>query len=384
MSEQTSSSRAAGERPATGKSAPRRLISIIAGGVLLLAGVAAVAFVDWNPLPPAPDPVVRPVKTAVAIDRAERPERRFNAEVSASRTVDLAFQVSGPLIEAELDLGRRVQAGDVLARIDPARFELEIETLRPKLQQAESRLERIERMVANNAATQAELIDARAARDAAAAQLDVAEQALEDATLRAPFEALVVARYVENFQNVRPAEPVVRLQDVSELDIVVNLPESLVANYDRDRDPVQPHVIFPVRPELRFPATVKEASAEADPQTGTYRVVYSVASPDGFTVLPGMAASLVIPVQAGGGEGGVLVPMAALFVDAQGGKRVWRLEPEADQGVFRTTSIAVATGEVLSPDVVVTDGLEPGDRVVTAGVAFVRDGQRVRLMEDSP
>ena len=231
---------------------------------MLLAGVAAVAFVDWNPLPPAPEAVTRPVKSAVVIDRAERPERRFNAEVSASRTVDLAFQVSGPLIEAELDLGRRVQAGDVLARIDPARFELEIETLRPKLQQAGSRLERIERMVANNAATQAELIDARAARDAAAAQLDVAEQALEDATLRAPFEALIVARYVENFQNVRPTEPVVRLQDISELDIVVNLPESLVANYDRDRDAVQPHVIFPVRPELRFPATVKEASAEAD------------------------------------------------------------------------------------------------------------------------
>ena len=103
-----------------------RWLGLLLGGVLLAGGVGAVIFVDWNPPPPPPPELVRPVKTAPVRNASSVPEREFPGVVQPGRTVDLAFQVSGPLVEADLELGRQVQAGEVLARIDPVRFEQDV------------------------------------------------------------------------------------------------------------------------------------------------------------------------------------------------------------------------------------------------------------------
>ncbi|MDY7109260.1 MAG: efflux RND transporter periplasmic adaptor subunit [Planctomycetota bacterium] len=337
-------------------------------------------FVDWNPAPPPPTEIVRPVKTAVATELGTRPERRLRGEVLAGTTVDLAFQVSGPLIEANLALGQRVEEGAVLARIDPTRFEQQVATLRPQLEQAQTRLERIRRAVESQAASEAELIDAKAAVDAAAAQLKVAEQALADTVLRSPSEALIVARMAENFQNVQAGTPVVRLQDISQLDVAVDLPESIVAAHQAGQSTAATRVTFPVRPEKTYPVTVKEASAEADPQTGTYRVIYTMPAPTDLTVLPGMAATIILPARTATEGGQLVVPVAALFVNERGEHMVWRAEPE--DRVFTVRGTPVTVVDVANESAIISQGLVPGARVVTAGVAFLREGQRVTLMEE--
>ncbi|MGF1635416.1 MAG: efflux RND transporter periplasmic adaptor subunit [Phycisphaerae bacterium] len=389
----------------------------VAGGVglaLVVAGVLSVLFVDFAPVPPAPDAVVRPVKWAEAGDVLFRPARRFPGEVLAGRTVDLAFQVGGPLSEADLSLGRRVAAGEVLGRIDPVRFQQQVDVLEPQVAQARTTLERTREIATRNAVAPAELEQAQATFDALTAQLQIAKQAVSDTVLKAPFDGLVVARFVEPFQNVQAGTVVVRLQDVSVLDVAVDLPESVVASYRPDevreegREPVS--VTFPVRPGYWYPLALKEASAEADPQTGTFRVTYTMPAPEDLTALPGLSATLRLPGRLGGEPGQVAVPMQAVFVDDAGRTNVWLLETSTGGGadeaggggevpgvagpvyVARKREVTLGSELAAAPAgaseaqtgsayVVVSQGLLAGDRVATAGVAFLREGQAVRLME---
>lgn len=371
-----------------GGGGPRKRLSIngvlgaVIGGGLLVLGIGAVLFVDWNPTPPPPPELVRPVKTAVARDLTARPARQYVGQVLPGRTVDLAFQVSGPLLEAELDLGRQVEVGDVLARIDPSRFKQEIETLRPKLNQAENLLQRIEPLVKTGAASERELLDARTARDQTAAELVRLEQALADTVLKAPFEAMIVARMAENFQNVQAGSPVVRLQDISVLRIAVDLPESVVASY-RGEPRGGTRVVFPVRPGESYAVTLTEASAEANPQTGTYRAIYSMPRPEEFMALPGMSATIILPAQRGANEQQIAVPIEALRVDAGGRYQVWLLS-EFTGGSATVSSVAVEVEEIVDRWAILKSGLAEGAEVATAGVSFLREGQRVKRLGEKP
>lgn len=356
------------------------LLGAVIGGCLMLGGIYSVIFVEFNPLPPPPPEVIRPAKVARVVNADSMPERRFRGQVLAGRTVDLSFQVGGPLMETNNALGRRLSAGDVVAKIDPTRFEQRIASLRPGLEQARQRLERSQELVRNNAAPQKELDEAQAAYDAAVAELAIAEQSLRDTVMVAPFDALVVRAFVNNFQNVAPGEPIVRLQDIETLDIAVDLPEAVVALHQRSEGKPQMRAVFPVRPEPSYEVTYKEASAEADPQTGTYRVVFSLPEPKGLTVLPGMAVTLLLPGRVAGMR--LSVPVSAIQAREDGTKAVWKLrEVSGSQGVYETSSAEVTVEQIVGDRAMIGSGVAEGDLVVAAGVAFIREGQRVRPME---
>lgn len=349
------------------------------GGALLAGGVGAVIFIDWNPPPPPPPELVRPVKTAPVRSASSVPPRQFPGVVEPGRTVDLAFQVGGPLVEANLELGREVQAGEVLARIDPVRFEQDVAARRPEAERTRQELERIRSLAERGAASDKERQDAEVAYEAAVAQLAIAGQRLEDTTLQAPFDALVVQRFAENSENVPAAQPVVRLQDITAVDIAVDLPENVVA-LSKGRES-EHHVVFPFAPQRRFPVTFKEASAEADPQSLTYRVIFTLPAPEDYVVLPGMTATIVsTPAAPIAEETRFLVPTAAIFADAEGTSCVWGVNGEGDQ--FRVQKTAVEVVAVRDVDSVVRGQVREGQPIVIAGTSLLQDGQAVRPLED--
>jgi len=354
-------------------------LGVLVGATLLIGTIGVVLFVDWNPTPPAPPPLVRPVKVAQVTTALLAPERRFPAVVQPGRTVDLAFQVSGPLLELTLGLGQKISAGELLARIDPLRFEQEVAALQPEVQRTRQALDRLTDLVEKNAASRKEEQDARAAYEVAAAQLKIAEQRLHDTTLLSPMDAIVVQRFVESFQNIQAAQPVARLQDITTVDIAVDLPESVVASGQRRAGTY--HAVFASAPERKFPVELKEASAEADPLTLTYRVIFSMPAPQDLLILPGMTATLIseprpLAVQ----ERRVLVPLEALFADTDGRSSVWVVHDSAGEHRVRRTEVdilEVQNGLALTR----SDGLE-GRSVVLAGTSLLQENQSVRILED--
>jgi RND family efflux transporter MFP subunit len=202
---------------------------------------------------------------------------------------------------------------------------------------------------------------------------------LEDSTLRAPYDGVIAQRFVEQGQNVRAQQPVVKFQDVNEVEIAVDVPEAVMVADLRSADILQLVAEFTAVPGLQFPVHVKEVAQRADPVTQTFSVRVAMQSPEGINLLPGMSATVSMTYRRAGILGGrVMVPVSAIFKSPSGEQIAWVLG--ADQTVARRP---VTLGEASGNQIEVSSGLQSGDRIAVAGVGFLRDGMKVRDLGDS-
>src|SRR5262249_43258572 len=116
---------------------------------------------------------------------------------------------------------------------------------------------------------------------------------LGDTTLRAPYEGIIAQRFVDQNQNVMAKQPVVKFQDVDEIDVVVDVPETGMASL-RAPDIVQILTEYSGAPGLQFPVHIKEVAQRADPTTQTFPVRVALKAPMDVNILPGMSATVTL------------------------------------------------------------------------------------------
>jgi RND family efflux transporter MFP subunit len=224
----------------------------------------------------------------------------------------------------------------------------------------------------SKAVARAEVDQKRTAMEVARSSFAAAKQDAEDTRLTAPFAGVIARRHVENFQNVQAKEPIVSLQNVDELEIVIHVPERIMRSAPRR---AAGYAQFDDVPGRRFPVSLKSYSTEADPQTQTYEVVLRLTRPQDVTILPGMSAE-VLPGDApdNAARSSVAIPLNAVAAGPDGTPRVWVVDPDTD----RVAARAVSVGAVQGSDIIVLDGLQIGERIVTAGLGHLREGMWVR------
>jgi membrane fusion protein, multidrug efflux system len=202
---------------------------------------------------------------------------------------------------------------------------------------------------------------------------------LRDTTLRAPYSGVIAQRFVQEGQNVQAKAPVVRLQDVNEIEIVVDVPETVMAAEIQVADIVSMFAELSGAPGVQFPVEIREIAQVADPTTQTFKVRAAMQVPEGIRVLPGMTATATVTYRRAQILGNrILVPINAVFKDAGGGQIVWIVGPNS--AVSRR---AVKLGEPTGGQVEIVEGLAPGDRIAVAGVTLLRDGMQVRDLGDA-
>jgi RND family efflux transporter MFP subunit len=320
--------------------------------------------------------VVRPVKVLKLAEAAWTSTEEYPGLVRAARRVDLAFRVSGPLISLAAKEGDSFSRGQVIARILPRDFETALAQASAEALEAEQQFQRYRELFIQNQVSKADFDRYRATRDVAKAREEDAKNALDDTWLRAPFEGVIARRFVENYEDVQAKQPIVSLQDISSIEILVDLPERGMI-FDGQKDSIVAVAKFPSVPGREFPLRLKEFSTEADPQTLTYQVVLLMEQPDDMRFLPGMTASVV-----GSGEvireaaDGFLIPAIAVVSDGAGGQFVWTLN-EKDMTAHR---IPVTAGELAgSSRIRVTSGLSGGETIITAGMTRLVEGMQVTV-----
>ena len=336
--------------------------------------------------------IIRPVKAIKVGDINALRERWLPGQAKATREVELSFRVSGPIVEFPVKIGDTVVEGDVLAKMDPATYTAEADGAKANLSRAQAtlrnaelELDRNQKLLKKGHVAQARVDqvlastgEARADVAAAKAALDKAQLDLKYTTLRAPFEGTIVATYAENFEDVRAQRPVLRLLDDSRIDMVVRVPESVISIVPTVTDIV---VVFDAFPDRMIPAEIKEIGTEASQTTRTYPITLTMAQPDDVKILPGMAGKVTGKSSAPEitGRTGHIVPVAAVFtpLDAEG-TFVWVI----DEAAGSVTRRAVKTGEMTNVGIRIADGLGSGEWIATAGVNFLRDGQKVRILEE--
>ncbi|MGH7892836.1 MAG: efflux RND transporter periplasmic adaptor subunit, partial [Thermodesulfobacteriota bacterium] len=229
--------------------------------------------------------VVRPVKTMI-LGGEQGTGRSFPGKVQGSQRVNLSFRVQGPLIEFPVNEGDEVTKGQLLARLDPRDYQIAHDEAYAQYVEAQADYKRYKDLYERNAVPVADLDVRRAKRDTAQARLDYAKANIDYTYLKAPFGGYVGAKFVQNYQEVRPFDNILSLQDLSKVEIVIDLPENILAS-TKQGDVVQLYATFQSAPDESFPLVIKEVSAQADPRTQTYRATLSMDQPETIRVLPG-------------------------------------------------------------------------------------------------
>jgi RND family efflux transporter MFP subunit len=210
-------------------------------------------------------------------------------------------------------------------------------------------------------------------------QVVEADIQLQDTTLHAPYEGVIAQRLVEQGQNVRAKDPVVKFQDTDEIEVAVDVPESVMAANLRAADIVEMLAEFSGGPGLQFPVHLKDIAKRADPVTQTFRVRAAMQAPANVNLLPGMTATVTVTYRRARVLGNrILVPISAVFKDPAGEQVAWVIG--SDDVVARRP---VKLGEATGGQVEIKDGLQPGDRIAVAGVTQLREGMKVRDLSDT-
>jgi RND family efflux transporter MFP subunit len=333
--------------------------------------------------PPPPQPAPKAIETLELDSPFNEYARQFPGRVRAAERVDLAFQVAGSIEALPASEGSRVERGELLARLDQRDFESDVGAARAELERAQADFARAEQLLAEGFVSQAEYDQIKARRDVAASNLATAGKALEETELRAPFAGVVANRYVENFTDVQAKEPVVSLQDVSTLEVVVQVPERLVA---RIRGEVRADLsaTFDAIPDRSFPLTLKEFTTRADPKTQTYEYVLVMPRPADANVLPGMTVRVSVRRPGdlpGKAAMSFLIPAAAVVAGPEGEAHVWVLDPEDNTVHERVVRTGLLTGQ---DQVEIVDGLALGDVIAVSAAPRLREGMLVRRADADP
>ncbi|TDG15367.1 efflux RND transporter periplasmic adaptor subunit [Seongchinamella unica] len=339
--------------------------------------------------PEPPPPASRPVKLFTVGGGGNAAIRTFPGRVDATQRAELAFRVSGRLQELRVKEGDLVEQGQVLAKLDPTDYEIVLEDRQASYDNAKRNFERGKELIVDGNISRLDYDRMEANFRTASAALTAARQDLDYTVLTAPFRGRIARRDVENFEDVLARQTVIWLQNINELDVVINLPESVVRSVRGEAreegnlrsgeaaETVVAYASFEGRRDRQFLLRPKELATKADEQTQTFRTTFTMDAPTDFNVLPGMTANVTIDLTRVMDNDPVKwVPVRAVQADSDLEPRVWVLDPQS-MTVF---SQPVEVGRMSGRSIQILSGLEGGEEIVAVGAPYLAEGMRVTRM----
>lgn len=348
----------------------------------VLLPIVATALVACSKPAPEPEPI-RAVRTMTIQSSSSAGSAEYAADIRARTETRLAFRVGGKLVSRPAEVGMAVKAGQVLARLDPEDLRQAETSARAALTSAEANQElvaaeyrrykelrdqgfisslELERRATSLKAAQSQVEQARA-------QLGVQRNQAGYTTLVASASGVVTAVEAEVGGVVAAGTPVVRLALDGPRDVVFSIPEQSVLAL---KALVGKPGALRVRPwggsEL-LPATLREVAAAADPATRTF-----LARADLGKAALQLGQTATVVVEGPPLPGIARLPLTAL-TKAKDQSAVWVV----DRSTMTVKLQPVAVGGADGNEVVVTQGLSPGQDVVVAGVHVLNAGQKVKF-----
>jgi RND family efflux transporter MFP subunit len=321
--------------------------------------------------------------------------RTLSGEVAAGTASPLSFGVSGTVEKVLVSRGASVAQGDLLATLDSTPLRLsfdqaraELSAARAKLEEAEQAYERATKLLAERGVTKAEhevatsqLRSARASLQSAKSRAEQAERDLARTELRAPFPGRIAERSLDAFQEIGASEAAFVLQGDQVLKVRLQVPDTLIRNVDYGK---AAQVRFPTIADLSLVGLVTLIGAQAGAGSA-YPVDVQLPESEA-DIRPGMTASVTFNFDENlDGRTAYLLPLSAVAVDvgllrtdpAPETVPVFVLDESSSKLEVRDIRVRELRGNRLE----VYEGLSPGDKVVAAGVPFLREGMVVEVWQ---
>ena len=350
----------------------------LAAASLLLAGCGQA------PTPPA---VAKPVFVTTVTQAASIQSRTFTSVLRARVETDLAFRTGGKVVERLVEVGDRVKAGQVLARLDPADYQLAVKAASDQVQaasvdaqQSASDEARFRRLMADGSVGAADHERQKARADAASARLDQARRQLElarnregYAALVAPYAGVVTTIRFERGEVVPEGQPVAALAREGDKEVVADLPEDWVGRARKLTATAAPWTDA----KARIPLVLRELSPQASAQGRTYRARFA-AAPDARTQVSALPLGSTMQLTLSEPQAGLntaSLPVSAL-VKGSGPEGVWSLNSKGTGLVFTPVKVLA-----IDDATVQVTGVSTGSRVVSVGAQKLDAGLTVRAIE---
>ena len=352
---------------------------------LLLTGLALALLSACQPEADTAPPQVRPVRTVTVVKREVGETVSYTGRIQAENETRLSFRISGRMVERSVNVGDHVEPGQVVAKLEPQdelnalrTAQASVAAAQGQLNQAQSNFDRQQTLLARDIASRAQFEQAESALKTARAQLDTAEAQLKAAKDRVSYTELrvdsagtVIATGAEAGEVVQAGQMVIRVARKDGRDAVFDVPAQLLRS--APSDPLI-SVSLSDDPAVTAIGRVREVSPQADPVTRTFEVKVGLTDPPaamrlGATVVGRMKLDAAPVIE---------IPATAL-TEFDRRPAVWVVDPSSLTVSLRNVEVARNDPATIA----ISQGLDSGEIVVTAGTQALHPGQKTRLLESA-
>ncbi len=307
-----------------------------------------------------------PVEVAPVLRRSISTYIETNGTLEAENEVDIVARTSAPVVELLTEEGHEVRRGEVLARLDAQEHRARLEISRVARSETETTWKRARSLYEEDLISVEEYERALAAYESARAQFDENEIQLGYTEIRAPFDGLIVARYVHLAENVALNAPLFRISDFDPLLCPIQVPER---EMPRLRVGQSAYLTVEAWPGRRFSARVLRIRPVVDADTGTIRVTLEVRTEG--RLRPGMFARVF--VETATRDGALVIPKAALSLESIGDTVYVAKDGRASR---REVSLGYQEGDFVE----ILSGVAEGESVVVVGQDGLGDGTPIQIL----
>ena len=334
---------------------------------------------------------IRPIAWIKVEESSLQQLRTLSGIVAPVEATSLSFEVMGKVETVDVNLGDPVEKGQTLAQLNHRSFELSLKSAQAQLSKANSAMieaknsfTRFSQLIEQGLVSQSGFDNAKAnyessksAVGVAQAQVDIVEKNLQDSTLVAPYKGIITKRLIEPSQQISAGQAAFQIEGNHGLEVKVMVPETLIRELRQNT--ILP-VRFPVLTQTTMMGRISEIGTRAE--TANAFPVTVVLQEDNSLLRAGMTAEVDFTFEGVGKTGyqgvTISVPFTALRAGVNQKSYVFVYDPNTQT----VNQQEVQTENILNNIAFISSGLKSGEIIATAGVAFLRDGQKVTLLDN--
>lgn len=331
---------------------------------------------------------IRAIKTITVSEATTEQIRKFSGIVHATDSANLSFEVSGRMVAVKVDIGNRVKKGQVLAVLDKEPYRLAVDAAQAELVRAKAQIinteaeyKRQERVYRQGAGAKSRLDSARYNYDAAKSgvkyqvtRLNLAKRNLRKTTLRAPYDGYIAWRSVEPHEEIKTGQKVLEINAKGTMEVQLAVPETMIHRLNIG---VPVSVTSPTLPGKSVKGRITYVGSAAT-KANAFPIKVGLIDPPA-KLSPGMTAEVIFVLKTERQETGYVIPIQA-FLPGNESEQWYVFVYDPKTSAVRKT-VVKGDSDVQNNMGIVYEGLSTGDIIAVAGVSFLADGMKVKLMK---